>query len=360
LSIATLQDIILKVRRLTGSGNDFQLTDPMIIDYINSYYLYDFPAQYRSLKLKDKLTFNTIRGIDTYAFDQEHYSTVQAPCYCAKRDIPLFNDTWSFYTAWFNWQNQENFAQGNSTFGPYSGTVQATPIIRSVNNNPATTTQTTSTSPFPTNQPVFPNANFGRVQNILITANIGLGRTVNVTDDGNGNLIGDCSSGTIDYETGIISNLVFTGSLPIPSGADIQIQYNQAVLSPPLAILFSQNQFTVRPVPDRGYTIELTAYRLPSQALLGSDDPDVINYDGVPEQLEWWETLAFGAAKKIYQDRLDPDGISLMDAGLMEQLLLNETRTYALLGQRRIGTMFSDQLSYGYGSTGWGFPSGGS
>lgn len=359
MSIATLQDIITKVRRLTGSGNDFQLTDAMIIDYINSYYLYDFPAQYRSLKLKDKLTFNTIRGIDTYAFDKEHYSTVQAPCYCAKRDIALFNDQWSFFTAWFNWQNQENFAEGNSTTGPYSGTAQATPIIRSVANNPMATTQQPPTAAFPANQPSFPDANFGRIQNILITANVGLGQTVNVTDNGNGSLIGDCDpGGTINYDTGAISNLNFTSA--IPTGAEIQIQYNQAVLSQPLAILFSQNQFTVRPVPDQGYTVELTAYRLPSQALLGSDDPDIINYAGVPEQLEWWETLAFGAAKKIYQDRLDPDGIALMDAGLMEQILLNETRTYAQLGQRRIGTMFSDQLSYGYGSTGWGFPSGGS
>jgi len=360
LSIATLNDIVNKVRRLTASGNSYQLTDSQIIDYINSFYLYDFPANYRSLKLKDKLTFNTQRGIDTYAFDKEHYSTVEAPCYCLKRDVPLFFDTWSFFTSWFNWQNQENFTEGNGGPGPYSGIVQATPIIRSTNNNPITTTQLTSTQVFPAGQPVFPNdAVFGRSQNLLITVNIGLGNTLNVTDDGAGNLIGNClSGGSINYDTGEISNLIFTSS--VPSGAEIQIQYNQAVLSVPLAILFFQNQFILRPIPDRGYTVELTAYRLPSQALLGSKDPNNPNFAGAPEQNEWWETLAFGASKKIFEDRMDTDGVAMMDKGLQEHYDLIETRTYAQLGQRRIGTIFSDQLSYGYGSTGWGFPSGGS
>jgi hypothetical protein len=282
MSIATLNDIITKTRRLTGSGNSFQLTDDMIKDYINSFYSYDLPSQFRSLKLKDKYIFNTIRGLDTYAFDSEGYTTVSIPCYCAKREIKLFQDPWSFYGANFNWQYQDNFATGDGTPGPYSGFTSATPLLRSTNNNPGIS---------PTANLNFPAS---RVQNILITANISYGDTSNVTDDGSGNLIQYLASGlaqvvgSINYDTGAITNLNFVDTngnpLNIPQGNDIQIQYNPVVLSIPLAIMFFQNQFTLRPVPDKGYTIELTAYRKPTQALLNT-----AGNAGTPELNEWWE-----------------------------------------------------------------------
>jgi hypothetical protein len=365
MSIATLADIIVKVRKLTGSATTLQLTDTQIIDYINSFYLYDFPAEFRSLKLKDTYTFNTQQNIDTYPFDYNHWSTVEMPCYCMNREIKLFNDSWSFYGVNYNWQQQVNFDTGDGTIGPYSGTLTGTNsvqnglqavIIRSFNNNPRVTTETCPTGTFPTGvPPAFAQANISRVQNILITANTATG-TLNVTDDGAGNLIGDCTTGTINYQTGAIANLNFTSA--VPSGNNIQAQYNPAQTSIPLSILFFQNQFTLRPVPNQGYTIKLTAYRLPSQLLLGSNTYTGPN-TGVPELLEWWETIAFGAAKKVYEDRLDPQGIALMDKGLAEHYARNEARTYAQLGSQRIATLFSDQLTHNYGSSGWGFPSGG-
>ncbi len=354
MSIATLQDIITKVRKLTGSGNDFQLTDAMIIDYINSFYLYDLPAQFRSLKLKDRYTFNTFRGIDIYPFDSEHYTTIEMPCYCMKRIIPLYQQPWGnegFWGSSSNWQFQENITQGDGTAGPYLGTLQNTPVVRSVNNNPMVSTPLSSNLPFPIGNPVtFPQANISRVQNILITANISLGQTLNVTDDGAGNLIGD-GIGTINYETGAIA-LTFDSA--VPGGQDIQVMYSPTVMSVPLSILFFQNQFTLRPIPDQGYTIELVAYRQPSQALLGSEDPNNPDLSGVPELKEWWELLAAGAAKKVFEDRYDSDGIMLMDKMLFDRYAVAEARTYAQLGKQRIGTIYADQMNNGYGTGGAG------
>lgn len=342
MAIATLASIRNKIRLLTGSGTSLQLTDSQINDYIDSFYSYDFPAQFRSLKLQDQYTFNTVRGIAVYPFDSENYTTIQQPCYCMKRVIPLYNDPWPFYRLSYNWQYQTNFAIADGSQGPYSGYTQAKPIIRSVNNNPANTTQSTpSQIPYPVS----------RVQNILITTNISNGSTMNVTDDGNGNLIGDCTAGTIDYDTGFISGLIFT-SATTPN-ANIQIQFNPVQLTLPLGILFFQNQFTLMPVPDRGYTIELVAYRKPSQALLNTGGSV-----GLPELNEWWETIAFGASKKVFQDRLDMDGVNIMDQFLAEAYSLNYTRTYAQLGKQSIGTIYSDQLTNNYGSLGFG--SGGS
>lgn len=359
MAIGTLEAIISKVRKLTGTGTDFQLTDAMIIDYINSFYLYDFPAQFRSLKLKDRYTFNTIRGVDVYPFDSEHYTTVQMPCTCAKREIPLYQDNWGFYGLWFAWQYQETMGQGTGTNVPYSYTTTANPIIRSVNNNPMVQTKTALTNNQLTTLPKtvsFQEAVPSRVQNVLITANTANGITQNVTDDGAGNLIGD-GTGSINYDTGAI---VVTFSNIVPAGENITVQYNPTQLNIPQSILFFQNQFTLRPVPDKGYTIELVAYRLPSQAILGSRDPDNPYLQGTPELVEWWETLAFGASKKIYQDRLDPDGVQLMDQNLIEAYLLNETRTYAQLGKQSIQTIYRGQLSNNgtADGAGWGWGTG--
>jgi hypothetical protein len=77
---------------------------------------------------------------------------------------------------------------------------------------------------------------------------------------------------------------------------------------------------------------------------------------GVPELSEWWEVLAIGASKKIFEDRLDTDGIQLMERLLSERYQLAYTRTYAQLGKQRISTIFADQTQFNYGS---GFGGGG-
>jgi hypothetical protein len=342
---------------MTGSADMLQLpnyanaSDPNSVglaDYINSFYNYDFPSEFRSLKLKDIYTFNTTMGVDTYAFNSEQYTTIEQPCYCAKREIALFTDPWSFYGVNFNWQNIENFSTGNGTTGPYTGYTQATPLLRSINNNPNAA-----------GSPNVPGVSQGysgypssRVQNLLITANVSNGNTLNVTDDGNGNLIGNCMpGGSVNYGTGQIQNLVFTQA--VPGGNNIQIQYNPTTLAIPLSILFFQNQFTLRPIPDYGYTVELVAYRQPTQALMS-----LMNGTGTPELSEWWECLAVGAAKKIFEDRLDTDGIALMDKILNERYQMIYTRTYAQLSKQKINTIFAEQGNLNYGS-GFGFGTGG-
>jgi len=359
----TLANAVTKARKLTGSSNSFQVTDSYIVQQMHSFYSYDLPAKFRSLKLKDVYTFTTNVGQDVYPFNSELYITVNQPCYCAKREIRLFTDPWNFYGVNYNWQQFTNFAVGDGMKGPYSGFTTAAPLIGSVNNDPGTQSN--------------PNLYFtqGRVQNILITANVigpnGVGQTQSVTDDGQGNLIQIfqtsnntnqeygwtyyrqyasstptvAGGATINYQTGEITGLVFAEA--IPEGTPIQIQYNPKQFQIPLAIMFYQNQFTLAPVPDAGYTIELTCYRQPIQALLAAD------MTGNPELSEWWEILAVGAAKKIFEERLDTDGVMYIDKMLAERYDIIETRTYAQIGQQRINTIYTDQLTYNYGSGGF-------
>lgn len=436
-----LSDAVTKTRRLTGSNNSFQVTDTYIVQQMHSFYSYDMPAKFRSLKLKDLYTFTTNIGQDTYPFNSELYITVNQPCYCAKREIRLFTDPWNFYGVNYNWQQFANFSSGDGSVGPYSGFTTASPLVASFNNDPGslgspngtisaitqgTYAQITSinhgllvsqtilitnvagmtqlngneyvvvsvidadnftigvnstlfsvytSGGIWSSLPLSRGSNLffpqGRVQNILITANVvganGIGQTQNVTDDGQGNLIQifqtsnntnqeygwtyyrqyasstpfTAGNATINYSTGEITGLVFAQA--IPEGTPIQIQYNPKKLSIPLAIMFFQNQFTLAPVPDAGYTIELTCYRQPIQALIAAD------MTGNPELSEWWEILAVGAAKKIFENRLDSDGVMFVDKMLKERYDIIESRTYAQIGQQRINTIYTDQLTYNYG-----------
>ncbi len=357
-----LANAVTKTRKLTGSSNSFQITDTYIVQQMHSFYSYDLPSKFRSLKLKDIYTFTTNIGQDIYPFNSELYITVNQPCYCAKRELRLFTDPWNFYGVNYNWQQFTNFDSGDGSTGPYSGFTTASPLIASFNNDPG---------PLNNQSLYFPQ---GRVQNILITANVigtnGIGQTQNVTDDGQGNLIqifqtsnstnkeygwtyyrqyasstpDTPGNATINYQTGEITGLIFAD--PIAQGTPIQIQYNPKLFSIPLAIMFYQNQFTLAPVPDAGYTIELTCYRQPIQALIAAD------MSGNPELSEWWEILAVGAAKKIFEERLDSDGVLYIDKMLKERYDVIETRTYAQIGQQRINTIYTDQLQYNYGSGG--------
>lgn len=352
MTVGVLQDIIEKVRQVSASGNSNQVTDEKIVKYINSYYLYDLPDDLRLLKLQDVYTFNTIQGLDTYPFNYDSWSTVQPPAYCAKREIAFYRNPGEFYSWNFNEQYDEDFATGDGTAGAYSGNTLSFPMIASVNNNAAQDTAIPNTAVFPAGYPPgFNQNNISRIQNILITANTATS-SLHVTDDGNGNLIGDCiAGGTINYQTGAIANLTFTAA--VPSGNAISIQYKPVTLGRPNTILFFQEQFVLRPVPDKAYTIELVGYREPSQALLGTTSNTSPDLNGRPEYLDWWEMLAFGAAKKLYQDRLDTDGVQLMDAFLQEKISEARTRTYADIGKRQISTIYRDETSQ-QSYFGWG------
>jgi hypothetical protein len=73
---------------------------------------------------------------------------------------------------------------------------------------------------------------------------------------------------------------------------------------------------------------------------------------GNPELSEWWEILSVGAAKKIFEERLDSDGVIFIDKMLKERYDIIETRTYAQIGQERISTIYTDQLTENYGNNG--------
>ena len=119
----TLANAITKTRKLTGSSNSFQVTDSYIVSQMHSFYSYDLPAKFRSLKLQDVYTFTTNAGQEVYPFNSELYTTVGEPAYCAKRELRWFDSPWSFYANNYNWQDFTNFAVGDGTTGAQTGAI---------------------------------------------------------------------------------------------------------------------------------------------------------------------------------------------------------------------------------------------
>ena len=103
----TLNAIQQKVRRLTRSPSDNQLTTYQLNQYINTFVLYDFPEQIRLLNLRTTFTFYTEPYVDVYSTSTDpnsplynfinKYISVHPPIYLAGFQGPFFEDREQFF-----------------------------------------------------------------------------------------------------------------------------------------------------------------------------------------------------------------------------------------------------------------------
>src|SRR5271163_2467319 len=59
-----------EIRQLTGNFDTSQMTDSNIDDIINDFYLYEFPEELRSLRLKNYYEFITVPNVSVYSLPQ--------------------------------------------------------------------------------------------------------------------------------------------------------------------------------------------------------------------------------------------------------------------------------------------------
>lgn len=137
-----LSDIITYVRRIVKSPSNAQLTDSLIIDYINRFWIMDVDARIQLFDLKTKYQFMTSSGIDRYnmpmyqlqssgANQVSYYPVYQGfigPAYINGVQIPLQTEKNWFFSNWPNIVQQMPYvAVGNGTTGPYSFTFPIAP-----------------------------------------------------------------------------------------------------------------------------------------------------------------------------------------------------------------------------------------
>ncbi len=374
---SSLETIQIKVRRLTRSPSEAQLTTADLNQYINTFVLYDFPEHLRTFNLRKQFTFYTNPFQDTYPTNiisfggatnaqfnplydfQNNYLTVHPPVYIAGFQ--------SFYS-----QSREQF------YGIY-------PIVNSISSiGPQGDGVTTSFSgTINTQQAIIPpNTNqqqVGLLQNEVLFSSV----------DSNGNGLSLIDSPILDSSTGnpTIYGLLYTPNNPpvtlpllltapymsdpnFPStnyinyatgqyvitfpvapgpGITINSQTVPNALARPNALLFYENEFVVRPVPDQPYRVNFEVYVRPTELLAQNQNPDLNEY---------WQYIAYGTSVKILQDRMDLDSVNLIypEFKLQERLVLR--RSLVQQTNERTATIYTETTGFGPGLSGWGFGSG--
>lgn len=258
----TLADIRTKVRNITGSPSTDQISDSELNDYINNYYVFTMPFELKEQITNQFLEFKTTPGTDVYAFPGGYF-TDQPGAYADGFPMVFYQDPDIFFQDWPQQYAVDNIATGDGLTTAFSGGLQNPPII---------------------------------IGTLFITADDPTGTQQLVQDQGDGTLTGD-GTGTINYLTGAYS--VTFNSAPA-SSAVIYAKYQGYASNRPQGVLFFNNEFTLRPVPDQAYQILMQGYIKPVTLTNDSD---------TPLQAEWGPLIAYGASVEIFSDRGDVDNV---------------------------------------------------
>lgn len=319
---STLDAIIVKVRRITRSPSEAQLTTDQIKEYINTFIQYDFPEHLRLFSLRETFTFYTQPYIDTYGTVtsptsdpmynfKNKYITVHNPVYCNGYQISMSMSRNEFFSAWPQNRGGQQIGIGDTVQTTYSGVLNATPVLR---NTVAFTSITDN--------------------------NVGL----RLSDNGLGGFEGDVGIGpnAIDYVTGEYS---ITFSTPPGSGQQVTADTFAYVAARPLSLLYFNNEFTLRPVPDAVYPVQVEVYIRPTE-LLASDQS--------PKLEQWWQYIAYGAAIKVLQDRSDYDSVQQVIPEYKNQERLVLRTTIVQQTEERTATIYADWFNNANTGGNWG------
>jgi len=334
---STLQAIRTKTRRITRSPSLSQLSNNDLDQYINTFILYDFPEHLRLFSLRTVLTFYTQPGVDVYDTNtsvttdplynfKNRYVAVHPPVYMA--GIQAFYTQWRdvFYGYWPQTNTiSDTLLRGDGTVGPFSGRVSAPstglPFIlqRSVNFN---CLNTDGTSMIMVDVPI--NNQIGN----LTQADVPLVPPFDTIVDPNN---------FINYVTGD-----YTITFPQLTETASTIWFEGILYQPgkPLGMLYYDEKFTIRPVPDKTYAIQVEADIRPTELISSTD---------IPQLEQWWQYIAYGAAKKIFEDRMDLDSVQLIMPEFKQQERLVLRTTLSQQANERTVTIYTQGKNYGFG-----------
>ena len=380
-----LSDIITYVRRIIKSPSDAVITDNLIIDYINRFWLMDVDARVQLFDLKTKYQFQTTPGLDQYNMPLYSvqtepggqtialfpvYQGFTMPVRANGINMPLYTDPSLFQNLWPTYQQQlPQVGTGDGTAGPYvlnvanfpalTGHIDITGIIATGTNqdppfvaNLLTNIPTTSVY----SQVYFTSTDING-QNIIV-ADSGQFLNANTAGDlygllmapgpapfGNTALSGGYSvtSNTINYATGI-ANVTFATAIPSGNAINSSCAFIQQGL--PRAVLYYNNILTFRNPPNTQYLIELDAYLTPA-AFLNTASAIPFGYMA--------EYIARGAARKILADTGDTEQFLFYEPLFREQEILVWKRSQRQVTATRTDTIYSNsgfQSNYNQSSVG--------
>jgi len=276
--LSKLDSIRKKIRRLTNTPSPAQLPDTDIDAYVNSFVLYDMPTSVSLSSLRTVLRFYTEPYVDVYSTNT---ANARDPLYEFKNKYKIASNTIyvsgelsyftssrsDFYNKYPRSICESSIGTGDGVETNFTGTLSSIPVL----------------------------------SNNVICASIDLNdEYMKVYDDGEGSFSGD-GAGEINYVTGEY-DIVFSDAPKTGSDVYIQSYYYQA--SRPDTVLFYEDSFYLRPIPDKCYSVEVEVFKRPTELLESADLPDLS---------QWWEYIAYGAARKVLIDRADFDAANVLE-----------------------------------------------
>ena len=317
---STLQAIYTKIRQLTRSPSEAMLTTADIDQQVNTFILYDFPENLRLFSLKTTFSFFTQPNVDTYGASTDPanplyeffqtYISLEPPVYIAGYEASYTQSRSEFYRI-FPFVNSIASTQlsGDGLSTTFTGTLSARPVLA--------------------NQVTFTAKDINNTGLVLY-------------DDGQGNLLSPQGVvgifyGSINYLTG---DFVLQFPSPPAAGAVIYSETYPYSAGRPTMMLFYDNAFTFRPVPNLAYKVTIDAYVRPTQLLA---------YNESPYLQQWWQYIAYGAAKKVFENRMDLDSVALIMPEFNKQERLVLRTTLVQQANQRVPTIYTfNNQSNGY------------
>jgi len=326
--MVTLLEMRNTVRRMTARYVPAQMTDTQIDRYINLSYTLQMPENFKNSKLTKPYVFTTIPNVDTYDFVYQSGIAVNAagdpipgniqispPVYCQGYILRYSQDKTTFYNRWPKLTVNQQIGVGDGTSGTYSGTIPSTPFLRGQLDIFGNLTESAVIISS------YDDTGFSLVLGDIPLINSNTGTLV---DDQN------VVVGSINYLTGAYSFNLAAGI--IPAGATIYASVVPYQASRPTDVIFYNQQITFRPVPMQVYQIEFQISQQPT---------DLLTDNQAPELDEWYLFVCAGAAKLIYTDFPDPEGMAQLMPIWQEQLQIAQRRTLRQMGSQRAATIFS-------------------
>lgn len=330
--LVSLTDMQNTLRRMAARYTEEQMPTTQIDAYLNKFMTLFLPLHFKNLKLTKPYVFLTTPNVDTYPFVYENNPVdpvtgvsataspgnvqITPPVYCQGYILRYFQDKTTFYNRWPNLSVNQQIGTGSGVANPYTGTIPSTPFLRA-------------------QLDIFGNVT---ESGVIISAFNNSGFTYSISDapvngSNTGNLVDQAGNtvGTVNYLTGAF-NFTVANLGVIPSGTPIYAAVVPYQSSRPTDVIFYNQQITFRPVPQQVYQVEFQISQQPTQLILNNS---------APELDEWYLFICAGAAKLIYTDFPDPQGMADLMPIWQEQLQLAQRRSLRQLGSQRASTIFS-------------------
>lgn len=303
---STLLAIQKKVRKLTHNMSPEQLTNTEINEYVNTFVLYDLPQELALDTLRTTFSFYTKENQDTYENSttvgdpfyqfKDKYTAVYNPIFLDGYQMRLSQSEQEFYRLYPQLNDNIQVSTGNGVLTAFSGTLPKIPVLQST---------------------------------IVFSAVDVTGNTSTLYDDGDGAIATNDGTGTIDYDTGAYT-LVFNNAPA--NGEAVRVSYHSYKPSMPNAVLYFDNKFVLRPIPDKTYLVKIEVAVRPTELLATGQSP----------QLEqWWQYIAISASSTILFDRGDHEGVELLRPERERQEMLVLRRTLKNMAKLRSSTIYS-------------------